>query len=98
MASGAAAAVRLRDRRFNLVLAFAIVAVVFVGFARTYYLRNYFMTSALAPMVHAHGLIFSCWFLLLIAQIALVIIGRTDLHRKLGVAGWFLAGVMIPVG
>jgi hypothetical protein len=98
MASGTAAVLRLRDRRFNLILALVIVAVVFAGFARTYYLRGYFLTSALTPMVHLHGLIFSCWFLLLITQIALVMNGRTDLHRKLGVVGWFLAGVMIPVG
>jgi len=54
------------------------------------------MTSALTPMEHLHALIFSCWFLLLIVQ------GRpchARTHRpapKARVAGWFLAGIMIP--
>lgn len=98
MATSAASLVRHRDRRFNLLVAIAVAALVFAGFARSYYLRGYFFPLSLTPMLHLHGLIFSCWFLMLMVQVGLVYAGRTDLHRRVGVAGWVLAGMMIPLG
>jgi hypothetical protein len=45
-----------------------------------------------------HGVIFTSWLLLLIAQTLLVSMGRTDLDRKLGWVGVGLAGLMLIVG
>jgi FtsH-binding integral membrane protein len=45
-----------------------------------------------------HGAVFSCWILLLIVQNSLAWAGRVDIHRKLGLAGFLLARLMVVVG
>jgi hypothetical protein len=77
----------------------ALVAVftVFVGFAPTYYLKNVTGAPPLPPLVHVHGLLFTAWIILLMAQTSLVAMKRTDLHRRLGIAGAVLAGLMTVV-
>jgi len=49
-------------------------------------------------IIHLHGAAFSCWMLLLVTQTSLVSAGRVDIHRRLGVAGFFLACLMVPLG
>lgn len=83
-----------RDRLFYTAVPVLLAAVVFVGFAPTYYLKPAFGTPALAPLYHVHGLLFTCWMLLLVAQTTLVAVRRTDIHRKLGVTGGWLAAAM----
>jgi hypothetical protein len=58
-------------------MSLAFLCVVFAGFARTYYLRPYFDT----PLLHLHGLVFTSWIVLLLAQAALVAAKRTPLRR-----------------
>jgi hypothetical protein len=89
---------RRRYRTFSISVAFTAILIVFAGFSRSYYLNGYFLRRNLTWVLHLHGLIFSLWFLLLPMQILLVAIGRTDLHRRLGVAGGFLAAIMVPLG
>jgi hypothetical protein len=45
-----------------------------------------------------HGLVFTSWVLLFLAQTSLVAVGRTDLHRRLGVLGAVLAGLVLILG
>jgi uncharacterized membrane protein YozB (DUF420 family) len=85
---------RRRDHVFYIAVPVAMALAVLVGFAPTYYLKTAFATPALRPLYHTHGLVFTCWILLLIAQPALVAIGRTDIHRRIGAAGGLLAAVM----
>jgi hypothetical protein len=98
--SGESAAVsnRRRERLFYTGMAFVFVLTVFAGFARTYYLRPYFGTPSLTPLLHLHGIIFTSWLLLLLTQTVLVAAKRTDIHRRLGIAGGVLAVLMILVG
>jgi hypothetical protein len=96
-ASPAARAWR-RDRRFFTGMALAVALAVFIGFAPTYYVKGAFGTPALKPLLHIHGALFTSWILLLLAQTALVAARRTDLHRRLGVAGAVLAATMVGVG
>jgi hypothetical protein len=77
-------------------LAFAVS--VFIGFGPTYFLRGYFGGPPLSPLVHLHGVVFSAWILLLLTQVGLVAGRRIDFHRRLGVAGVVLAGVMPILG
>ncbi|MEO7986930.1 MAG: hypothetical protein ABI766_10385 [Gemmatimonadales bacterium] len=49
-------------------------------------------------MLHVHGALFTSWILLFLSQTTLVAAGRTDLHRRLGVAGALLALVMPVIG
>lgn len=86
-------------------LAALIVALVFAGFAPTYYLRTLNDAPALppppltlTPLVHVHGLLFSSWVLFFLVQTRLVAANRVDLHRKLGIAGAVGASLMIVVG
>ncbi|HEX8503447.1 MAG TPA: hypothetical protein VF659_22880 [Pyrinomonadaceae bacterium] len=89
---------RRRERLFYTGMAVVCVLTVFAGFSRTYYLRPYFGTPALAPLLHLHGVVFTSWLVLLLAQTALVAANRTRLHRRLGVAGGALAALMVVVG
>ncbi len=87
-----------RDRLFYTGMAIAVVITVFAGFARTYYLRPYFGTPPLTPLLHLHGIVFTSWLILLLTQTVLVTTNRTGLHRRLGMAGAVLAVLMILVG
>lgn len=80
-------------------MAIAMTLVCFAGFAPSYYLKGYFgNASSIKPLVHFHGLVFTGWMMLLIAQTQLVANGRVRLHRQLGVIGGALALLMIITG
>lgn len=98
MASQTALSSRQRERILYTAMALVAAGLVFTGFARTYYLKGLFGAPSLSPLLHAHGFVFSAWFVLLITQVVLVARKRTDLHRRLGVAGMYLAPVMVVVG
>jgi hypothetical protein len=85
------------DRLFFTGMAVAAALTVFVGFAPTYYLRGSTLPP-LSPLVQVHGLVFTLWFVLFIAQTALVTTRRTDIHRRLGIAGAILAAGVFIVG
>jgi FtsH-binding integral membrane protein len=89
---------RRYDHRFFSVMAFLMLATVFMGFARTYYLVGVFRAPLPSLIIHVHGAAFSCWILLLITQTSLVSAGRVDIHRRLGIVGFLLGCVMIILG
>lgn len=84
-----------RDRVFFTAMPIAMAAAIFVGFARSYYLKTAFGTPVLSPLYHLHGLLFTGWMLLLMIQPALVAARRTALHRRIGVGGGVLGAAMI---
>ena len=96
------AAATLPGRRFDHVFFFTMsllmLATVFFGFARTYYLAGVFHAPLPSLIIHVHGAAFSCWILLLVTQTSLVSAGRTDLHRRLGIAGFLLGCFMVVAG
>lgn len=90
------------ERKFYSRMAIALVALVFLGFAPSFYLRD--MVPAyprpnptLTPFVILHGSLFTLWMLLVIAQTQLVAAGRRDLHMALGKVTMVLAIALIPV-
>src|SRR5271166_4992047 len=89
---------QIRDRRFYLVMAVASAVLVFLAFARTYYLKAYFGTPPLTALVEFHGVVFSTWMLFFVAQTALIASNRPSIHRRLGYAGGALASVMVVLG
>ncbi len=91
------------ERLFYLGLAAALTGAVFLGFARTFFLRQWFPEWARAhgapeTIFYVHGVVFAGWFLLLLVQPSLVTAGRVDLHRRLGVVGAGLAVAMVILG
>ena len=88
------------ERRFYTGMAIAILAVVFVGFARSFFLRPWFPDHPAPPerFFTVHGLAFAAWIVLLVTQASFVRAGRVDLHRKLGMAGAGLALAMLVLG
>ncbi len=94
-----------RDRLFYGGMSVAMALTVLVGFAPSYYMR--FLSGGpsttisggpFTALVHLHGALFTAWVLLFIVQTALVASRRVTVHRRLGVAGAVLAGLMIVVG
>lgn len=98
-------AVRLNQRtvtntvRHDLFSIFAVVAVaiVFAGFARTFFLRFLFTSPKMPVYLYLHGLLFSGWFALFFVQSRLIASHRVDLHRRLGKLGAGLAGLAVPM-
>lgn len=84
--------------RFYVLIALIAAAIVFVGFARTFFLNAFFAQNNLGTLRIVHGTVFSLWLVLLLAQTTLVARRRTDLHRRLGVFGFVLALLMIILG
>jgi hypothetical protein len=72
--------------------------MMFAGFAKNYYLRAWLGTRQISVMVHVYGLIMTSWIVLFLTQTLLVAKGRTDLHRKLGLAGASLAVIVVGLG
>ena len=98
-------AVGAYDRVFYSSLAIVMALVVFVGFAPTYYLRalndspvTVTGRTALTPLAHVHGAIFTAWVLLFIVQTALIASHRVKVHRRFGNAGAVLAAAMVLIG
>lgn len=87
-----------KDRRLYTWAAVGVVLIVLTGFARTYYLKGLFGAPALPGLVHVHGMVMTLWVALFVTQVRLVAGRRTDLHRRLGVIGGLLAGLVLVVG
>jgi len=72
---------------------------VFGGFSMTYW---YPMAAGAfppaPPVVHFHGLVYSCWMILLVVQALLVNVRNVALHRSLGTFGIALATLVIMMG
>jgi hypothetical protein len=88
------------ERRFFTGMALAILATVLVGFSRSFFLRPLFpdWPSPSETIFYVHGVVFSAWIVLLVAQASLVAGGRTELHRTIGPFGAVLAVAMVVLG
>lgn len=93
----AAAELRRTEGRFYICMALAAVATALAGFAPALYNP----ATRLAPLTWAvgiHGVIFSAWLALFLAQALLVFNRRVALHRTLGYVGSVLAIIMVVSG
>lgn len=89
---------RKYDHLFFSGSALLMLVTVFVGFAPSYYLAGVFRAQLASPIIHVHGTVFSLWILLLVTQTSMVAAGRVDLHRRLGIAAFLLACLMVVLG
>lgn len=87
------------SRTFYLAVSLLLLAAVVIGFWPTYFGRLLAgVPLPLRPVIELHAAVFLGWMVLLVAQIALVLAGRVDLHRKLGWIGVGYTAVAVIVG
>ncbi len=89
---------RERDHRFFTGMAATMVLIALIGFGPSYYFRGFTGAEPLTTLVHLHGAAATSWLLLFLAQTSLVAVGRTDLHRRLGIGGAAVAGLFAAIG
>ena len=86
------------DRRLYTGVAIGTALITLVGFAQTYYLKVLFGTPQLRLLLHIHGFVMTAWIVLFFVQVRLVAVRRTDVHRRLGIVGAVLAGMVLLIG
>ena len=88
---------RTVGRPFYLVMSLVMAAVIVAGFSQT-------VPGDLAPvpglplLLRVHGVVFTLWVLLFVAQPAFIARGSVKLHRKVGMLGAVIAGAMVVMG
>jgi hypothetical protein len=97
-AQGSALSARLRDRRFYLFITILTAALVFAGFARTFYLNGLFAKMHLPSLFILHGVVFSSWLVVLVTQATLVSAKKIRIHQRLGYASIALVVAMFVLG
>ncbi len=86
------------DDVFFVTTAWIMLTIVVVGFAPSYLLRGAVFAPLPSLLVHLHGAVFFSWIILFVVQTSLVATGNVRLHRKLGVLGCVIAGLMVILG
>jgi len=83
---------------FYLGMSLLVAAVVIFGFSHTI-VANLLHPDRPRPLIlHIHAIVFSSWVILFITQSALVRASRVTLHRRLGVFGAILGGILPFLG
>jgi hypothetical protein len=90
------------ERKFYTRMALFLVALVFLGFAPSFYLRGIVPpyprpNPTLPPTVILHGTVFTTWMAIIVAQTQLISARKHEIHMRLGKAGMLFAILMIPV-
>lgn len=84
-------------RRFYLILSLLMAAVFVGGFGQTVP-DDFTHKPGLPLLLHVHGAVFTLWVFVFVAQPAFVARGSIRLHRQVGMAGAWLAGLMVVMG
>ena len=98
LAPNPALSARFRDRRFYLFITLLAAALVFAGFARTFYLNGLFAKLHLPSLFIVHGVVFSSWLVILVTQVFLVSARRIRIHKTLGYASIAIVIAMFSLG
>lgn len=80
--------------RFFRSLSALLLAIVILGFGKSFFARSVFINFPVAPLVLVHGGVMSLWFAVYFAQTRLIAAGQVQLHRGLGVASLAVAAAV----
>jgi hypothetical protein len=104
MATVAASAAdrKTSERKFYTRMALFLVFLVLLGFGPSFYLKGIVPpyprpNPTLPPAVIFHGLVFTAWMALIVAQTQLISARKHEIHMRLGKLGMLFAILMIPV-
>ncbi len=86
-----------RENYFFFTYAVVLLAIVFIGFSPSLFLRFAFDRPSIPLYLHLHGAILTGWFVWLVLQTWLIRNKNPALHRKLG---YFAAtyGLLVVIG
>jgi hypothetical protein len=73
-------------------------AILFWGFAKSYYLKFLFATPKLPLLFHIHGALMTTWIVLFFTQTVLVASHRVSWHRRMGIFAVALTVAIVIVG
>lgn len=82
---------------FFLAMSILMLALVFVGFGPTLFLRGFFDVPEIPPYLYLHGAVLTGWYAWFIVQTSCVAAKRVDLHRQLGIVGLVLGVAAVVV-
>lgn len=83
------------SRWFYCGMATTLLVAVVVAFAPTFFLRGRFDVPPIPAYLYVHGVVLTVWFVLLLVQTSLVATHRVDIHRRLGLMGTVVAGLVV---
>ena len=85
---------------FYLTMVLIASALIVLGFVPSFYLKPVIKapTPPLTLLTITHGVVFTGWLALFIAQASLIAARRPAPHRQLGILGAVLFGAMISLG
>ena len=86
------------EHSFFSAMSLLILATTYYGFAQSYFRAGMFRAHLPNLIIHIHAAVFTGWIFLLVAQTSLVAAGQVRWHRRLGIAGFCLACLMMLVG
>src|SRR5262249_8737821 len=89
---------RRKDGVFFAAAAVGVLAVVFTGFAKTFFMRAHFGSPVLDGLRRAHGLALTACVVSFLGQSLLASAGGVGLHGRLVGVGGFLAAAMVALG
>lgn len=87
------------DAAFYLTMTLISAVIIFLGFAPSFYLKSVLQAPPpLTILTLTHGVVFTAWVLLFVAQTALIAVNKPLIHRQLGINAAILFGGMISLG
>ncbi len=85
-------------RYFYVLLGIAAIVIVHIGFSQTYLAPVLSGTFGKRKILHVHGAIFMLWLVVSTVQPFLIQKKQFQWHKRIGVLGFVLAGVMTLFG
>jgi hypothetical protein len=89
---------RSNRRYFYVGIGLLLALIIFLGFARTYWVPMASGSLRQHPAIHVHAALFFAWTALFLTQAGFAASGRLTFHRQLGLFGIALAGAMVVSG